>query len=78
VLTGYIKSLEEERSAAAAAAMLLVPTGGGEKRSAREDVAVPETKKRKVSQGVKALEKASKRGMKDMRSFFKKPVVQSE
>lgn len=77
-MTEYIKSLEEERSAAAAAAMLLIPTGGGEKRSAKEDVAVVETKKRKVSQGVKALEKVSKRGMKDMRSFFKKPVVRTE
>ena len=76
VLTTYIKALEEGRAAAAAAAQLMIPSGP-EKRSEKEEI-VQETKKRKVSQGVKALEKVSKRGMKDMRTFFKKTVVQAE
>jgi hypothetical protein len=72
-LDEYLKTLEEARIEAAAA-QLFVPSG--EKRAAKEDI-VTETKKRKVSQGVKALEKVSKRGMKDMRTFFKKTVVKA-
>jgi hypothetical protein len=56
---------------AAAATTLSIPTS--EKRKAKQDVE-PDKKKVKVSQGVRALEKVSTRGMKDMRSFFKKPV----
>jgi hypothetical protein len=56
---------------AAAATTLSIPTS--EKRKAKQDVE-SEKKKVKVSQGVRALEKVSTRGMKDMRSFFKKPV----
>lgn len=73
MLNEYLKSLEEARVAAAAAAQLLIPSDP-EKRPAKEELVV-ETKKRKVSQGVKALEKVSKRGMKDMRTFFKKAIV---
>ena len=61
--------------AAAAAAALMVPSGGtNDKRPAKDDLESEKKKKPKVSQGVKALEKVSTRGMKDMRSFFKKPV----
>jgi hypothetical protein len=72
-LTTYLRQLEESRLAAAAAA-LSIPTGSsnGEKRKGKE--LEPEKKKVKVSHGVKALEKVSTRGMKDMRSFFKKPT----
>lgn len=69
----YIKTLEESR-AAAMAATLMVPSGHSEKRPAKEENEGEKKKKVKVSQGVKALEKVNKKGMKDMRSFFKKPV----
>ena len=60
---------------AAAAAALVVPNGcTNEKRLAKEELEGEKKKKPKVSQGVKALEKVNTRGMKDMRSFFKKPV----
>jgi hypothetical protein len=76
-LTTYLARLEEVR-AAAVAASLTIPGGGGGggKREAKEDLEQSEKKKKvKVSHGVKALEKVSTRGMKDMRSFFtKKPV----
>jgi hypothetical protein len=71
-MTTYIRQLEESRIAAAAAT-LSIPTGStGEKRKGKEMES--EKKKIKVSQGVKALEKVSTRGMKDMRSFFNKPA----
>jgi hypothetical protein len=82
-LVRYLKELEEARQAAAAATSLMIPNGGGgdggngtgEKRAAKEELEGQNKLKRgKVSQGVKALEKVSTRGMKDMRSFFKKPV----
>lgn len=79
-LTKYLNELEEARQAAAAAA-LMIPSGNGgdnvdgEKRVAKEELEGQNAKKKgKVSQGVKALEKVNTRGMKDMRSFFKKPV----
>ena len=71
-LTTYMHQLDELRIAAAAE-NLTIPTGNTEKRKGKE-IVEPEKKKAKVSQGVKALEKVSTRGMKDMRSFFKKPV----
>ena len=74
LLTEYIVRLEEEKAAAITAAST-IPNGAGEKRPAKEDVEEEKKKKPKVSQGIKALEKASKKGMKDMRTFFmKKPV----
>ena len=75
-LTTYLARLEEVRAAAVAASLTIPSGGGGGKREAKEDLEQAEKKKKvKVSQGVKALEKVSTRGMKDMRSFFtKKPV----
>ena len=72
----YLARLEEVRAAAVAASLTIPSGGGGGKREAKEDLEQAEkNKKVKVSQGVKALEKVSTRGMKDMRSFFtKKPV----
>ena len=69
----YIKTLEESRSAAIAES-LTIPSGHSEKRPPKDEVEGEKKKKVKVSQGVKALEKVNTRGMKDMRSFFKKPV----
>ena len=81
-LDQYLKSLDESRQAAAAAT-LLIPTGNSnltsEKRPAKEELGAEKAKKKgKVSQGVKALEKVSTRGMKDMRSFFSKKTVKTE
>ena len=74
-LTMYLARLEEVRAAAVAASLTIPSGGGGGKREAKEELEQAEKKKVKVSQGVKALEKVSTRGMKDMRSFFtKKPV----
>ena len=78
-LSKYLRELEEARQAAAAAT-LMIPNGNGggegkgEKRAPKEELEGQSKKKGKVSQGVKALEKVNTRGMKDMRSFFKKPV----
>ena len=66
-----MKSLEEQKIAAMA--IHEIPMQSSKRQSeSQEEVPV---KKKRVSQGVKALEKASKRGMKDMRSFFKKNIV---
>jgi hypothetical protein len=73
-----LKDLDEARQAAAAATLMIPSAGGGssagEKRAAKDEAEGQSKKKAKVSQGVKALEKVNTRGMKDMRSFFKKPV----
>jgi hypothetical protein len=75
-LTAYLVHLDELRAAAMAAA-LSIPGGMGEgKRGAKDELEGDKKKAKNVSQGVKALEKVSTRGMKDMRSFFnKKPVA---
>ena len=76
-LTAYLLHLDELRAEAMAAA-LSIPGGMGEgKRGAKDELEGDKKKKAKnVSQGVKALDKVSTRGMKDMRSFFnKKPVA---
>jgi GTP cyclohydrolase FolE2 len=74
-LNTFLEKLEEERIAAMAAAAE-VPLN--EKRGAMDPIE-PETKKKaKVSRGVKSLEKVSTRGMKDMRSFFKKPSIKTK
>jgi hypothetical protein len=74
-LTLFIQKLEEDRAAALAAAME-IPLN--EKRVATESVEPEIKKKAKISRGVKALEKVSTRGMKDMRSFFKKPAIKAK
>jgi hypothetical protein len=76
-LNTYLAHVDELRAAAMAAA-LEIPGGMGDgKRGAKDELEGDKKKKVKsVSQGVKALEKVSTRGMKDMRSFFnKKPVA---
>jgi hypothetical protein len=63
----------EELRAEAIAATLSIPSGTGEgKRAAKDELEGEKKKAKNVSQGVKALEKVSTKGMKDMRSFFSK------
>jgi hypothetical protein len=68
--------VEEIKAAVLAAAMMQPDTGT--KRRAEDGDEEKVTKKKSVSQGVKALEKVSKKGMKDVRSFFKKGAVREK
>jgi hypothetical protein len=82
-LERYLKELDEARHAAAAATLLISHDdrngNAAEKRAAKEELDGEKARKKgKVSQGVKALEKVSTRGMKDMRSFFTKKAVKTE
>lgn len=82
-LEQYLKELDEARHAAAAATLLISQDerngNAAEKRAAKEELEGEKARKKgKVSQGVKALEKVSTRGMKDMRSFFTKKAVKTE
>jgi hypothetical protein len=76
-LTVFLLQLEEARAAAIAATLELTNVCTGEKRPIKEEEEGEPKKKAKVSKGVKALEKVNTKGMKDMRSFFKKPVKTS-
>jgi hypothetical protein len=54
---------------------LSIPTGSrDDKRPSNEDLENEKKKKVKLSQGVRNLQKVNTVGMRDMRSFFKKPV----